>query len=229
MTTELDAGDGARMRIVIGEDDVLMREGIARLLEDAGFEIVARSGDADDFVRKVRAHRPDVAIVDVQMPPHDADDGLRAATTLRGELAGLGVLILSSHCEESYASDLIGDDPQGVGYLLKERVGDVDAFVEAVRRVAAGGTALDPEVVRRMLGRTRRHGPIDDLTPRELEVLAVMAEGRSNIGIAEHLVVTENAVEKHVGRIFRKLELSGTQPTEHRRVLAVLEYLRTAR
>jgi len=213
----------------MGEDDVLMREGIARLLEDAGFEIVARAGDAEDFARKVRAHKPDVAIVDVQMPPDGTDDGLRAATALRGEMPGLGVVVLSSHLEESYAQDLLGDDPQGVGYLLKERVGDVDAFVDAVRRVAAGGTALDPEVVRLMLGRSRRKGPIHELTPRELDVLSAMAEGRSNLGIAEQLVVTENAVEKHVSRIFRKLELSSSLPTDHRRVLAVLEYLRTAR
>jgi DNA-binding NarL/FixJ family response regulator len=220
---------GAPLRIVMGEDDVLMREGIARLLEDAGFEIVARAGDAEDFSRKVRAHKPDVAIVDVQMPPDGTDDGLRAATALREELPGLGVVVLSSHLEESYAADLLGDDPQGVGYLLKERVGDVDAFVDAVRRVAAGGTALDPEVVRLMLGRSRRQGPIHELTPRELDVLSAMAEGRSNLGIAEQLVVTENAVEKHVSRIFRKLELSSSLPTDHRRVLAVLEYLRTAR
>ena len=213
----------------MGEDDVLMREGIARLLEDAGFEIVARAGDAEDFTRKVRAHKPDVAIVDVQMPPDGTDDGLRAATALREELPGLGVVVLSSHLEESYAADLLGDDPQGVGYLLKERVGDVDAFVDAVRRVAAGGTALDPEVVRLMLGRSRRQGPIHELTPRELDVLSAMAEGRSNLGIAEQLVVTENAVEKHVSRIFRKLELSSSLPTAPRRVLAVLEYLRTAR
>jgi DNA-binding NarL/FixJ family response regulator len=217
------------LRIVMGEDDVLMREGIARLLEDAGFEIVARAGDAEDFARKVRAHRPDLALVDVQMPPGGTDDGLRAAIALRKELPGLAVVVLSSHNEESYASDLLDDDPAGVGYLLKERVGDVDAFVDAIRRVAGGGTALDPEVVKRMLGRSRRRGPLDDLTPRELDVLSAMAEGRSNLGIAEQLVVTENAVEKHVGRIFRKLELSSTLPTEHRRVLAVLEYLRTAR
>jgi DNA-binding NarL/FixJ family response regulator len=211
--------------VVIGEDDVLMREGIARLLEDSGLEVVARAGDAEDFVRKVRAHKPDVAIVDVQMPPQRADDGLRAAVELRGELPELGVLVLSGHLEESYANDLIGDDPEGVGYLLKERVGDVDAFVDAVRRVAGRGTALDPEVVKLMLGRGRHRGPVAELTPRELDVLAAMAEGLSNIGIAEKLVVTENAVEKHIGRIFRKLDLATTLPSEHRRVLAVLEYL----
>jgi DNA-binding NarL/FixJ family response regulator len=212
--------------VVIGEDDVLMREGTARLLGDAGVEVVARAGDADDFVRKVRAHKPDVAIVDVQMPPRGEDDGLRAAVQLREERPELGVLVLSGHCNESYANALIGDDPSGVGYLLKERVGDVEAFVDAVRRVAGRGTALDPEVVKLMLGRGRHRGPIAELTPRELDVLAAMAEGLSNVGIAEQLVVTENAVEKHVGRIFRKLGLTDTTPTEHRRVLAVLEYLR---
>ena len=162
------------------------------------------------------------------MPPGEVDDGLRAAIRLRGELQELGVLVLSAYCGESYANDLIGDDPQGVGYLLKERVGDVDVFVDAVRRVAARGTTLDPEVVRRMLGRRRRRGPLDDLTPREREVLAAMAEGRSNLGIAEHLIVT-NAVGKHVTRIFRKLDLAATPPHDHRRVLAVIEYLRAAR
>jgi DNA-binding NarL/FixJ family response regulator len=206
-----------------------MREGIARLLDDAGLDVVARAGDAEDFMRKVRAHKPDVAIVDVQMPPERADDGLRAAVQLRGEQPELGVLVLSAHCEEAYANDLIGDDPSGVGYLLKERVGDVEAFVDAVRRVAGRGTALDPEVVKLMLGRGRSRGPLAELTPRELDVLAAMAEGLSNVGIAEQLVVTENAVEKHVGRIFRKLNLSSTLPTEHRRVLAVLEYLRAER
>jgi DNA-binding NarL/FixJ family response regulator len=214
------------LRVVIGEDDVLMREGTARLLADEGIEVVARAGDADDFIRKVRAHKPDVAIVDVQMPPQGEDDGLRAAVQLRAERPELGVLVLSGHCAESYANTLIGDDPSGVGYLLKERVGDVDAFVDAVRRVAGRGTALDPEVVKLMLGRGKSRGPLAELTPRELDVLGAMAEGLSNIGIAEQLVVTENAVEKHVGRIFRKLNLSDTQPTEHRRVLAVLEYLR---
>ena len=216
------------LRIVIGEDDVLLREGVARLLDDAGMEVVARAGDADDFLRKTLAHRPDVAVVDVQMPPRHEDDGLQAAMALRERLPEIGVLVLSQFYEESYALNLIGDRAQGVGYLLKERVADVDAFVDAVERVAAGGSALDPEVVGRMLGRRRSHGPLDDLTPREREVLGAMAEGKSNRGIAESLVITETAVEKNVTRIFNKLAL-GQSTTEHRRVLAVLTYLRNSR
>jgi DNA-binding NarL/FixJ family response regulator len=216
------------LRIVIGEDDVLLREGVARLLDDAGMEVVARAGDAEDFLRKTLAHRPDVAVVDVQMPPRHEDDGLQAAMALRERLPEVGVLVLSQFYEESYALNLIGDRAQGVGYLLKERVADVNAFVDAVERVAAGGSALDPEIVGRMLGRRRAHGPLDDLTPREREVLAAMAEGKSNRGIAESFVITETAVEKNVTRIFNKLGL-GQSNTEHRRVLAVLTYLRNTR
>jgi DNA-binding NarL/FixJ family response regulator len=216
------------LRIVIAEDDVLLREGIARLLEEAGFEVVAQAGDADDLLRKGLAHRPDVAVVDVQMPPHRQDDGLRAALELRRRQPDVGILVLSQFYEEEYALELIGDRAEGVGYLLKERVGDVDAFVDAVGRVASGGSALDPEVVGRMLGRRRAHGPLDALSGREHAVLAAMAEGKSNKGIAEELVVTEAAVEKHVTGIFSKLQL-GPTPTEHRRVLAVLTYLRDAR
>jgi DNA-binding NarL/FixJ family response regulator len=216
------------LRIVIGEDDVLLREGVARLLDDAGMEVVARAGDADDFLRKTLAHRPDVAVVDVQMPPRHEDDGLRAAMELRERLPEIGVLVLSQFYEESYALNLIGDRAQGVGYLLKERVADVDAFVDAVERVAAGGSALDAEIVGRMLGRRRTHGPLDELTPREREVLAAMAEGKSNRGIAESFVITETAVEKNITRIFTKLGL-GQSTTEHRRVLAVLTYLRNSR
>jgi DNA-binding NarL/FixJ family response regulator len=216
------------LRIVIGEDDVLLREGVARLLDDAGMDVVARAGDADDFLRKTLAHRPDVAVVDVQMPPRREDDGLQAAMALRERLPEIGVLVLSQFYEESYALNLIGDRAQGVGYLLKERVADVDAFVDAVARVAAGGSALDPEIVGRMLGRRRSHGPLDDLTPREREVLAAMAEGKSNRGIAESFVITETAVEKNVTRIFNKLGL-GQSTTAHRRVLAVLTYLRSSR
>jgi DNA-binding NarL/FixJ family response regulator len=210
--------------VVIGEDDVLLREGIVRLLAEGGFEVAAQAGDADDFLRRALAHRPNVAIVDVQMPPGQGDDGLRAAVELRRQRPDTGVLVLSQFYEEHYAVELIGGRPEGVGYLLKERVGDVDAFIDAVRRVAAGGTALDPEIVARMVGR-RRDRPFDRLSPRERAVLAAMAEGKSNQGIAEALVVTQNTVEKHVTGIFHKLELDpGT--TEHRRVLAVLAYLR---
>jgi DNA-binding NarL/FixJ family response regulator len=214
------------LRVVIGEDDVLLREGIARLLTDAGFEVTARAGDAEDFLRKALAHRPDVALVDVQMPPGNADDGLRAAVELRRQRPETGVLVLSQHYEPEYALELIGQRADGVGYLLKERVGDVEAFTDAVARVAAGGSALDPEVVGRLLGR-RAGGPLDSLSPRERDVLAVMAEGMSNRGIADHLVITEAAVEKHVTGIFHKLGL-GPTPNEHRRVRAVLTYLRDA-
>jgi DNA-binding NarL/FixJ family response regulator len=216
------------LRVVIGEDDVLLREGIARLLAEAGFEVVAQTGDADDFLRRTLAHRPDVAVVDVQMPPRREDDGLQAAMALRSSLPGTGVLVLSQFYEESYALDLIGERAEGVGYLLKERVGDVSAFIDAVQRVAAGGSALDPEIVGRMLGRRRSGGPLDELTPRERDVLAAMAEGKSNHGIAEELVVSDAAVEKHVTRIFHKLGLGPTD-TEHRRVLAVLVYMRGSR
>jgi DNA-binding NarL/FixJ family response regulator len=214
-----------QLRVVIGEDDVLLREGIARLLVDAGLDAVAQAGDAEDLLRKGLAHRPDVAIVDIQMPPHHQDDGLRAALELRRRHSDTGILILSQYYEEDYAVELIGDRPEGVGYLLKERVGDVDAFVDAVERVAAGGSALDPEVVGRMLGRRRGDGPLESLSTRERDVLAAMAEGKSNRGIAEELVVTDAAVEKHITHIFHKLGL-GPTPTEHRRVLAVLTYLR---
>jgi DNA-binding NarL/FixJ family response regulator len=215
----------APVRVVVAEDDVLMREGIVRLLGEAGFEVVAQAGDADALLRKALAHKPDVVIADVQMPPGHGDDGLRAALELRRQRPETGVLVLSQFYEEQYALELIGDRPEGVGYLLKERVGDVDAFTDAVSRVAAGGSALDPEVVGRMLGRRRADGPLDRLSPRERDVLAAMAEGKSNQGIAQALVVTEAAVEKHVTGIFHKLEL-GQTPTEHRRVLAVLTYLR---
>ncbi|MCW3057658.1 MAG: LuxR family transcriptional regulator [Solirubrobacterales bacterium] len=215
------------VRVVIGEDDVLMREGIARLLADGGFDVVSQAGDAEAFLRKALAHRPDVAVVDIQMPPGKGDDGLRAALELRRRLPETGVLVLSQYYEEQYALDLIGESAEGVGYLLKERVGDVDAFRDAVARVAAGGSALDPEVVGRMLGRRRREGPLDELSPRERDVLGHLAEGRSNQGIAEALVVTTAAVEKHVTSIFQKLGLD-VSPTEHRRVLAALTYLRGA-
>jgi DNA-binding NarL/FixJ family response regulator len=214
-------------RVVIGEDDVLLREGIAGILERAGFEVVAQAGRADDFLRRAQAHRPDIAIADIQMPPGHADDGLRAALELRAARPETSVLVLSQYFTESYAVDLIGDRPEGVGYLLKTRVADVSAFVDAVGRVAAGGTALDPQIVARMMGRPREPGPLDELSPRDREVLREMAEGKSNRGIAEALFVSEVAVEKHVSAIFRKLGLESTG-AEHRRVLAVLRYLRAS-
>ena len=215
----------APLRVVVGEDDVLLREGIVRLLREAGVDVVAQAGDGADLLRRALAHRPDVVIVDVQMPPDHDDDGLRAALELRRAHPDMGVLVLSQFYEQQYALDLIGDRAQGVGYLLKERVGDVAAFIDAVQRVAAGGSALDPEVVGRMLGRRRAGGPLDQLSARERDVLAAMAEGKSNRGIAEELAVTPAAVEKHVTSIFQKLGLA-SGPTEHRRVQAVLTYVR---
>jgi DNA-binding NarL/FixJ family response regulator len=214
-----------RLRVVIGEDDVLLREGIARLLEEGGFDVVAQAGDADDFLRRALGHKPDVAVVDVRMPPDHEDDGLRAALELRRQNPATGVLVLSQYYEEDYARDLIGEHAEGVGYLLKERVGDVEAFIDAVQRVANGGSALDPEVVARMLGRRREGRPLDRLSPREQDVLGAMAEGKSNRGIAEALFVSQAAVEKHITGIFEKLGLESA-PTGHRRVQAVLTYLR---
>jgi DNA-binding NarL/FixJ family response regulator len=202
-----------------------MREGIVRLLSEGGFDVVAQAGDADDLLRKALGHEPDVVVTDVQMPPGRGDDGLRAAIDIRRQRPGIGVLVLSQYYEEEYALDLIGEHADGVGYLLKQRVGDVDSFVDAVARVAAGGTALDPEVVGRMLGRRRATGPLQTLSPRERDVLAAMAEGKSNKGIAGALFVSEAAVQKHITGIFQKLELSATD-SDHRRVLAVLTYLR---
>jgi DNA-binding NarL/FixJ family response regulator len=216
---------GRRLRVAIGEDDVLLREGVARILTGAGLEVVAQSGDADDLLQRTLAYRPDVVVTDVQMPPRREDDGLRAAMELRRRSPGIGVLILSQFCEPAYVMDLVGERPEGVGYLLKERVGDVTAFVDAVRRVAAGGSALDPEVVIRMLGRRKQEGPLQLLTPRELAVLAAMAEGLSNQGVAESLLISHASVEKHVTAIFRKLHIAPTD-SEHRRVQAVLTYLR---
>ena len=212
------------LRVVVGEDDVLLQEGIAAILVAAGFDVVARAGDADEMLRKILAFRPDIAIVDVRMPPRREDDGLVAAIEVRRRLPATGVLILSQHCEPSFAIELIGDHPGGVGYLLKERVGDVPAFVDAVRRVAAGGSALDPEVVSLMLGRPKPGDALFPLSPREREVLAAMAEGSSNLGISQALLMSQASVEKYVTAIFRKLGLAAAD-TDHRRVLAVLTYL----
>ena len=222
MTTD---SAGRPLRVAIGEDDVLLREGIARILTDAGLEVVTQSGDADDLLKRALAYRPDVVVTDVRMPPRGEDDGLRAAMELRRRAPRIGVLILSQFCEPAYVMDLVGERPEGVGYLLKERVGDVAAFIDAVTRVAAGGSALDPEVVVRMLGRRSRQGPLRLLTPRELAVLAAMAEGMSNSGVAESLLISHASVEKHVTSIFRKLGIAPTD-SEHRRVQAVLTYLR---
>ncbi len=213
------------LRVSIGEDDVLLREGIARILTDAGLDVVARSGDADDMLRRALALRPDVVVADVRMPPRHEDDGLLAALEIRRRLPGTGVLVLSQYCEPAFALELVGDRPEGVGYLLKERVGDVASFTDALVRVAAGGSALDPEVVGRMLGRPARSAVLGVLTPRELAVLGAMAEGKSNGGIADALYISLAAVEKHVTAIFRKLGIA-VAGTEHRRVHAVLTYLR---
>ena len=213
------------MRIVIADDALLVRQGAAQLLSEAGHEVVAQAGDADDLLRKVRAHRPDVAMVDVRMPPDNVDDGLRAALAIREELPATGILLLSQYIEDRYLSQLLATGAEGVGYLLKDRVADGERLVDAVERVAAGGSVLDPEVIARMLGRAREQGPLDTLTEREREVLGLMAEGRTNRAIAEQLFVSERAVERHVTSIFGKLDLPAGEQN-HRRVLAVLAYLR---
>ncbi len=221
---EHDAGQHP-LRVVIAEDSGLLREGLRRLLTDAGFEVVATAGDGPEFVRVAEQTRPDVAVVDVRMPPGFQDEGLRAAIEARERIPGLPVLVLSQYVEEHYGAELLGSGAHGTGYLLKDRVADVPEFVAAVRDVASGGTVLDPEVVEQLLSRRRRDESLSSLTPRELEVLALMAEGRSNRAISEALFVTGGAVEKHVKSIFGKLGLAQTN-ADHRRVLAVLAYLR---
>ena len=212
------------MRVVIGEDQVLLREGLARLLTEYGFEVVAQVGDAEQLLRAVETNRPDVAICDVRMPPTFTDEGLQAALVIRSQLPNTAVLVLSQYVEERYAIELIAHDTSRVGYLLKDRVADVRDFVEAVRRVGDGGTALDPEVVSQLLVRSRRRDPLGTLTDREQDVLRLMAEGRSNSAIGNVLFISESAVEKHVSSIFTKLGLLPAD-TDHRRVLAVLRYL----
>ncbi len=213
-----------RPRVVIAEDSVLLRAGLTRLIAEGGFEVIAAVGDAEQLLRAVAEHRPDVVVADVRMPPTHTDEGLRAALVIRADWPRTAVLVLSQYVEERYATDLLAGNTAGVGYLLKDRVADVADFLAALRRVASGGTALDPEVVGQLLARSRRADPLGALTRRERDVLALMAEGRSNAGIAEALVVTEGAVEKHVGNIFAKLGLP-TADSDHRRVLAVLRYL----
>jgi len=213
------------LRVLVADDSVLLREGLVRLLQESGFEVVAQAGDADELLRKTRAHKPDVAIVDVRMPPDNTDDGLRAALRIRAEEPQTAVLVLSQYIEEQYAMELIGEGHEGVGYLLKERITDVETLLDSVRRVADRGSVIDPQVVSRIVRRHRDHDPLGDLSAREREVLELMAEGRSNHAIATRLVIGERAVEKHVTSIFSKLGLPPTED-DHRRVLAVLKYLR---
>ena len=216
--------DAPPLRVVIAEDSALIREGIARLIEESGGTVVAKVGDGEAFVAAVEAHRPDVSVVDVRMPPTQRDEGLRAAIEARRRVPGTPILVLSQYVERQYATELLADRAGGVGYLLKDRVGDVREFMDALRRVANGGTALDPEVVAQLMARNRANDPLSTLTPREREVLAAMAEGRTNIGIATQLSISEGAAEKHISNIFGKLELPES-PSDHRRVLAVLTYL----
>ena len=213
------------MRVVIADDSVLLREGVARLLVEAGFEVVGQAGDADELLREVAEKEPDVAIVDIRMPPTHTDEGLRAARQLRSRYPSLGVIVLSQYVRPSYAFELLADGARGVGYLLKDRVSDLHDLSDAVERVGKGGSVLDPSVVAQLVGRRRQgHDPIDDLSDREREVLALMAEGRSNRAIAERLVITERTVEKHVRSILAKLRIPESED-DHRRVLAVLAYL----
>ena len=218
-------GPATVIRVVLADDSVLLREGIARLLDDAGFDVVGQSGTADDLLLKVRSYKPDIAIVDIKMPPTQTDEGLQAAKTIREKHPETAVLVLSQYVESGYALELLQESAEGVGYLLKDRVSHVDDFVAAVRRVAEGGSALDPAVVSELVGRRRRDDPLAELTPREREVLELMAEGLSNAAIAGRIFVTERAVEKHVTNIFQKLRLPAA-PETHRRVLAVLAQLR---
>jgi len=215
------------VRIVIVEDSVLLREGITRLLVDAGEEVVGTAGDAEEAMAVVAAERPDIVVTDVRMPPAFTDEGLRAAIAIRAAWPEVAVLVLSQWVEERYATELLAGSTVGVGYLLKDRVADVRDFVDAVRRVGSGGTALDPDVVSQLLATSRHRSPLEALTPRETEVLKLMAEGRSNSAIAAALVVSDGAVEKHVSNIFMKLDLPPAD-TDHRRVLAVLQYLEAA-
>jgi DNA-binding NarL/FixJ family response regulator len=214
------------LRLVLADDSLLLREGIARLLREASFEVVAQAGTADELLTAVRTHRPDVAIVDIRMPPTHTDEGLRAAEAIRAEHGtAVGILVLSQYVETTFALRLVADGAGGVGYLLKDRVEDLDDFADAVRRIARGGSVIDPEVVAQLVGRRRARVPIDDVTEREREVLALMAEGRSNQAICDRLFLAPKTVEAHIASIFSKLELLPA-PDDHRRVLAVLAHLR---
>ena len=225
MSSEEEPADGGgAMRVIVADDSAILREGAARLLTEAGFEVVAQAADADELVRKVRAHKPAVAVTDIRMPPRGEDDGLRAAVRIRAELPQVGVLVLSQYVEEAYVEALLANGAEGIGYLLKDRVADVARFTDALHRVAEGGSVLDPEVVALMMGRRTAHDPLAELTPREREVLGLMAEGRTNRAISGALHLSERAVERHVTAIFGKLDLDATGD-DHRRVLAVLRYL----
>lgn len=215
-----------RLRVVLGEDQALVREGIVRMLERGGIEVVGQAVDATELISLAAAYRPDVVVTDIRMPPDMAEDGLRAAMELRRTRPGLGVVVLSRYLEDRFALDLVADRADGVGYLLKEKVASPEVLADAVRRVAAGGSALDPDVIARLVGRRRDPGPLDDLTPRERDVLGLMAEGWSNAGIAARMVVSVPAVERHVTSIFGKLRLNDDPTGHHRRVQAVLRYLR---
>ncbi|MFA4927472.1 MAG: response regulator transcription factor [Patulibacter sp.] len=213
------------MRVVIGEDEALLREGLSLVLQRAGFDVVALAADGESLLREVRTHRPDLVVTDVRMPPTQSDEGLRAGLAIRSELPDTALLVLSQHAQRRYATELLAERPSGIGYLLKQRIADVDRFCDDVRRICDGGTVLDPELIETLLGRARPHGdPLDELTPRQVDVLTLMAEGRSNAAIAERLVITEKAVVKHVSRIYDQLDLR-LDGGDHRRVLAVVRYL----
>jgi DNA-binding NarL/FixJ family response regulator len=216
------------MRLVIADDSLLLRRGLVRLLEDDGFEVVGQAAEAEDLLRKVGAHRPDVALVDVRMPPNFGDEGLRAARTIRERWPETGVLVLSEYLEKAMAMELFADGTEGLGYLLKHRVSDLEQFGDAIRRVGRGGSALDPMVVSQLLGRWREDEPLEQLTARELEVLNLVAEGLSNLGIAEKLTLSARGVEKHITNTYEKLDIGG-EPLEHRRVRAVLMCLAGSR
>jgi DNA-binding NarL/FixJ family response regulator len=221
----VNAATDPSLRVVVAEDSFLLRTGVVRVLEGTGFSVVGEAGDADELLREVREHRPDVVVTDIRMPPTQTDEGVRAAAVIRAEHPETGVLVLSQHVTQGYAIQLLEQSPAGVGYLLKDRVMEPRGFAEAVRLVARGGSVLDPEVVARMLGGRRRGGPLDALSARELAVLAGMAEGRANPAIAAHLGISEHAVQRHIGRLLAKLDLP-VEGEGHRRVLAVLAYLR---
>ncbi|HEX6329422.1 MAG TPA: response regulator transcription factor [Jiangellaceae bacterium] len=216
------------MRVVVAEDSVIIREGLVRLLTEAGFDVVGQAGDGAELLRQVDAHRPDVAIVDIRMPPTHTDEGLQAARELRRRYPGLGVLVLSQHVRPSYAFELLSEGTDGIGYLLKDRVSDLEELAEGIRRVGGGGSVLDPSVVAQLVNRRKMgNDPVDELTERELEVLGLMAEGRSNKAVADRLFITEHTVEKHVQNIFAKLQIPATTD-DHRRVLAVLTFLNSS-